>query len=336
MNRKWIVYAKATFAVLVWGASFIATKVALQNGPSPFSAGGGNPVSSTGAQLSAISPVTVVWLRFSIGVVILGFAVITRKQFALPSNYKEWAYLALLGFLGITFHQWLQSTGLVTAQATTTAWIVATTPIFMALLGWLILKEKLGWAKSAGIVLAAAGVLLVVSKGDFAALYAGRFGSPGDFLIMISAPNWAIFSVLSRRGLQKYPAARMMLYVMAFGWLFTSILFFSGPGFSEIGQLSLAGWVGIGFLGVACSGLAYIFWYDALQAIPASQLGVFLYLEPLVALVVAAIVLAEPVLWASLLGGGIILLGVWLVNRPEDAAARIGALQRLGRNQEPR
>jgi drug/metabolite transporter (DMT)-like permease len=143
----------------------------------------------------------------------------------------------------------------------------------------------------------------------------GEFGTPGDILILISAANWAVFSALSRRGLGKYPANWMLLYVMGFGWLFTSVLFFAGPGFSEIGQLSLSGWLGILFLGVACSGLAYIFWYDALKAVPASQVGSFLYLEPLVAVIVAALLINEPVFWVSIIGGGTILLGVWLVNR---------------------
>lgn len=293
-KSKLIALLEATLAVLAWGASFIATKVALRD----------------------VSPVTVVWLRFAMGVAILALAVLARRQFALPARWKEWLYFATLGFLGITFHQWLQSTGLQTAQASTTAWIVATTPVFMALLGWLVLKENLGWVRVTGIGLAALGVLLVVSKGDFAALSAGHFGEPGDFLIVISAPNWAVFSVLSRRGLKNYPASRMMLYVMALGWLFTSVLFFTGPGLSEVAHLSADGWLGVAFLGVICSGLAYIFWYDALQAVSASQVGAFLYLEPLVAVVVAAIILGEPLLWASLLGGGIILAGVWMVNRP--------------------
>ena len=81
-----------------------------------------------------VSPVTVVWLRFAIGVAVLGAVVIARKQFSIPRG-RELGYLILLGFIGISFHQWLQSTGLVTAQASTTAWIVATTPIFIALLG---------------------------------------------------------------------------------------------------------------------------------------------------------------------------------------------------------
>jgi len=69
------------------------------------------------------------------------------------------------------------------------------------------------------------------------------------------------------------------------------------------------------FLGLFCSGLAYISWYGALKIIPASQVGVLLYLEPVVAVVVAAALLGEPVHFESLLGGGLILLGVWVVTR---------------------
>jgi drug/metabolite transporter (DMT)-like permease len=247
-------YLEALFAVIAWGASFIATKIAV-------------------------------------------------------------GQIALLGFLGITFHQWLQSNGLLTAQANTTAWIVATGPVFMALLGWLVLKEGLSWVKNVGIALAALGVLLVVTDGNLFSIMQGRFGTPGDFLILISSVNWAVFSVLSRRGLNKHPATRMMFFVMVLGWIFTCILFFSGNGITEIANLTSNGWFAVAFLGVVCSGLAYIAWYDALQALSTAQTGVFLYIEPLVAVVVAAIVLSEPTTWASLIGGAVILFGVWLVNR---------------------
>jgi drug/metabolite transporter (DMT)-like permease len=253
-------------------------------------------------------------MRFGIGLLILGMAVLARKQFALPAR-KDIGYFALLGFLGITFHQWLQSTGLQTAAATTTAWIVATTPIFMALLGWLILKERLSRWQTAGIGLAALGVLLVVTQGNLAALAQGQIGTTGDLLILLSAPNWAVFSALSRRGLRTYQATRMIFYVMGFGWLFSSILFFAGPGIQQISLLTLPGWFGVLFLGIFCSGLAYIFWYDGLQILPVAQAGAFVYLEPFVTVLVAAIVLAEPLLLTSLAGGGFILLGVWLVQR---------------------
>ncbi len=290
-NSKFLPYLEALFAVIVWGASFIATKVALRD----------------------ISPVTVVWLRFSMGIVILGFAVAVRKQFSLL-NKSEWAYFALLGFLGIAFHQWLQSNGLQTSEAGTTAWIVSTTPVFMALLGWVVLREHLAWLKIIGILLAFVGVLLVISDGDFSSIALRSFGQPGDILILISAVNWSVFSVLSRRGLKAYPATLMMFYVMLFGWGFTSKLFMGTQDFSEINNLTFNGWMGMAFLGIFCSGLAYIAWYDALKALSTAQTGVFLYIEPLVAVIVAFFILSEAITVASLIGGGIIIFGVWLVN----------------------
>ena len=252
------------------------------------------------------------------GVVILGLAVKFRGQFSLPQG-RDWAYFALLGFLGITFHQWLQSTGLVTAQATTTGWIVASTPIFMALLGLIILREGLRWEQVAGIVLATIGVILVITKGNLSALGNGGFGTRGDILVLLSAPNWAVFSTLSRSGLQRHPASNMMFYIMAFGWLFTSILFFTGPGLEPVAQIPLNGWLAITFLGVLCSGIAYIFWYDALQTLSVAQTGAFLYIEPIITVIVAAVILDEALLFATLLGGMIILIGVWMVNRRKSA-----------------
>jgi drug/metabolite transporter (DMT)-like permease len=296
-RARYAAMVKVTVAVVAWGASFIATKIALREA----------------------APMTVVWLRFLLGIPVLGAAVVLRREWA-PVPLRDVGLFALLGFLGITFHQWLQANGLVTARASTTAWIVATTPVFIAVLGWAVLQERLRAAGTLGIALAAAGVLLVVTRGDLGSLARGRFGEPGDVLVLLSAPNWAVFSVLSRRALGAHPAGRMMLYVMVLGWAFTTVPFLAGPGFRDFGHLTPAGWASIAFLGFVCSGIAYVFWYDALKALPAPQVGAFLYLEPLVAVAVAAVLLGERAGWASLLGGAIILLGVWLVSRPSAPA----------------
>jgi drug/metabolite transporter (DMT)-like permease len=283
---------KTLFAVIVWGTSFVAIKIALNYVP----------------------PVTVVWIRFAVGVLILGAAVALRHQFRLPRP-KDWPYFALLGFLGITFHQWLQSNGLVTSQATTTGWIVASMPIFIALLGWLVLKEGLNWLQALGILLAAFGVFVVVTHGSLNSLVSGKFGTPGDILILVSAPNWAVFTILSRRGLKTYPAALMMFYVMALGWLFSTFIFLAGRGWESIHNIAPDGWLALGFLGVFCSGLAYIFWYDALKVLPAAQVGTYLYIEPVITVIASYLFLNEKITLPSLLGGVIILTGVWLVNR---------------------
>jgi drug/metabolite transporter (DMT)-like permease len=296
MKNTFSASIKALFTVLFWGASFVAIKLGLKYVP----------------------PITLVWMRFAVGVVILGVAVGLRHQFSLPKP-KDWLYFALLGFLGITFHQWLQSTGLETSQATTTGWIVASMPIFIAILGWLVLKEKINWLQALGILLAAFGVLLVVTHGNFSSLVSGKFGAPGDILILISAPNWAVFTILSRRGLKTYPAALMMFYVMTFGWLFSSVLFVVGRGWESIHNIALDGWLALGFLGILCSGVAYIFWYDALKVLPVAQVGTYLYIEPVVTVIVSFLLLNEKITLAGVLGGVVILLGVWLVNRTNPA-----------------
>ena len=284
-------FLKAVFAVTVWGASFVATKIALRE----------------------MSPVALVWSRFTLGILVLGVFVLARRQLR-PVSIRDLAYFLLVGFLAITFHQWLQSNGLLTAQATTTGWMVATTPLFIAILGRLFLGEKLRWGGIAGILIAALGVLLVVARGNPRAIAIEWKGTPGDTLVMISAVNWAVVSVLSRRGLKQHPAALMMFYVMLLGWLLTTGLF-AASGFRGMGHLSASGTLALLFLGFICSGVAYVFWFDALEQLPASHVGAFLYFEPLVTVAVAAALLKEAVLPGTMIGGAIILLGVWLVNR---------------------
>lgn len=290
--------ARAALAVAVWGASFVATKIALRE----------------------LTPVALVWIRFAMGVALLGAVVFARGQFR-PVGGRDLATFSFLGFLGITLHQWLQSNGLVTSQATTTGWIVATIPLFIALLGRVFLGERLGRAAILGILLSALGVLLVVGRGDLQALAGMRIGTPGDVLILLSAPNWAVFSILSRHGLKRHSAALMMFYVMMLGWLFTSALFVAESGWQGIGRLSPAGFGAVLFLGLLCSGIAYVFWYDALERIPASQVGVLLYLEPLVTVAVAALVLGESIRAGTMIGGAFILFGIWLVNRARAPGA---------------
>lgn len=282
----------ALFTVTVWGASFIATKIVLRD----------------------VQPLTVVWVRFAMGTLVLGIFLAARNQFALPSR-KDLLYFAGLGIIGVPLHNWIQATGLQTAQATTTSWIIAATPIFIAVFALVVVKENPGWVRAGGILLAALGVLIVVSRGDFRLLLAGDAFTKGDLLILLNPPNWALFTVLSRRGLQRHPPARMMFYVMLIGWLFTFPLFLVGPGTQDLAGFTSDSWLAVAFLGFLCSGLGYIFWYDALKVMPAAQVGVFQYIQPLVTVIVAALILSEPLYGISLLGGAVILVGVWLVQR---------------------
>ena len=279
-------------AVIFWGGSFIATKVVVQDA----------------------SPVAAVWLRFFIGLLCL-FPLILRKGLLKLSNWKEVGEYILLGFLGVTLHQWLQSNGLVTSQASTTAWIVASTPLFMVLFGWMFLKEKLSKLSVVGIILSTLGVLTVISGGDIAGLFRDGFGAPGDLLVLLSSPNWAIYSILLRKMLQRESALKTTFFSILFGWLLTTIQFVLGKEWQAIPTMSFSGWIGVFYLGIFCTFLAYIFYYGALQKLSSASVGAYLYIEPVATALIASVTLHEAITLVSLLGGALILFGISLVNR---------------------
>ncbi len=282
---------KALCAALFWGVSFVATKQALQQ----------------------VHPLTIIFLRFGMGVAILIFAV-WRARLIRMVGARDLLLLAALGAISIAIHQGLQVTGLVFTSASSMAWLVALTPVFTAILAWLFLSEAFGPFKVLGLVIAFAGAVAVVTRGALSAETLHLPSTTGDLLAVASALNWSIFSVASKPLLKRLPPKLMMAYVMLSGWLIVLAFWGAGQGWHEIGHLDTTGWIAIGFLGVFCSGLAYIFWYDALAEIDASQVAAFIYLEPLVTVVAAAIVLGETLTLTAFLGGLLILLGVSLVN----------------------
>jgi drug/metabolite transporter (DMT)-like permease len=278
-------------AVAFWGASFIATKIALRE----------------------IHPFSVIWLRFGMGVLVLALAVGVRREFRWPAR-RDILLLGFLGFLGITLHQWIQVTGLLTAKASTTAWIITTSPVFIAILGRIFLNEMLTRGRLVGIALAACGVLLITTGGDASLIAQRSLGEPGNWLVLLSAVTWAVFSVVSRHALRSIAPTLALLFVLGSGWLLVNpLLLFAGD--LPLLPASPEGWGAVLFLGVFCSGLAYIFWYNALHVMPASHVGSLLYLEPIVTVGAAAVLLQEPITLLSLAAGAIIVLGVWLVTR---------------------
>jgi len=80
-------------------------------------------------------------------------------------------------------------------------------------------------------------------------------------------------------------------------------------------HLSLSTWMGIFFLGIFCSGLAYLFWYSALEKMDSSIVGMYLYLEPFITLIGAYLFLGEEIYWITLTGGGMTLIGVYLATK---------------------
>ncbi|MGI6253111.1 MAG: DMT family transporter [Aminivibrio sp.] len=281
---------KALIAVAAWGGSFPAIKVAL----------------------AEVSLTTLIWLRFGSGVLALFLIIIARKKGRfLP--FKEAFLFAALGFLGIFFHNAIQAFALKTVSAGMSGLIIATNPIAIAALGALILGERIDRGTVGGILLAAIGVLVILARGDPSFLLLRGF-STGELLMIFSVFTWGLFTVISRKALQRTPPELAMIYALSFGWFYSTVPFLYCGGVAELPAISAAAWMNILFLGVFCSGLAYFLWYDALRVLPASEVGVFLYINPVVAVILSAAFLGEAVTPSMILGGALVFLGVWFVN----------------------
>jgi drug/metabolite transporter (DMT)-like permease len=279
-------------AITLWGISFVATKSVLRE----------------------IPPVTLVFTRFAIGVLFLTTVLLWRKEPLLPPRHS-WRTVALLGFLGVFFHQVVQSYALTLTSATHTGWLIGLTPIWSAVLAALFLSERFGAMKAGGLALGFLGAAVIVSRRGSASGVADHATVTGDLLVLATTVNWAVYTILGRKALAKLGAASLTAGAMLAGWLMLLPLFVALEGWRDWSALTPHGWGGVLFLGIGCSGLGYLLWCAGLSRLPASRVAAFLYLEPLVTLVAAMIVLGEPLDLATIAGGLCVLAGVLVIQR---------------------
>ncbi|HYC88632.1 MAG TPA: EamA family transporter [Thermoanaerobaculia bacterium] len=272
----------AVVAVVFWGISFVATKAVLRE----------------------ISPSTLIFVRFAIGALVL--LAIVRE---LPPR-RAWAALAVMGFVGVFVHQMLQAYALTMTSATNTGWLIGITPIWSAILSALVLRERFGFWKIAGLLGGFLGALLVVTKGDFSPRVLGAPSTTGDLLIFISTINWAVYTVLGHKTIRALGPRRATSGAMLFGAAMLAPIFILKRGWVELPRLTATGWGALLFLAVCCSALGYLFWYGALERLETARVAALLYAEPLVTFVAAALLLGERVSTVVVLGGVLVLASV--------------------------
>jgi drug/metabolite transporter (DMT)-like permease len=229
--------------------------------------------------------------------------------------HQDWLSILFLAMVGVSGHTLLQAYGLLYTTAINTGWIVAIMPIFITIVARFYLGEPITVRKIGGIILGFLGVFLVISKGVLS-LSSFHFGSTfGDLLVLTSVLTWTAFTVGGRGFLSRFSPLAAITPIMIVGCLIILPFTWLKWEWNSLSHLSLSGWMGILFLGIFCSGLAYLFWYSALEKKDSSIVGVYLYLEPFVTLIGAYFLLDEEIRWITLIGGGMILLGVYLATR---------------------
>jgi drug/metabolite transporter (DMT)-like permease len=267
--------------------------------------------------LREVPPVTLIFTRFAIGALVL-FLIVRQ----LPPR-DAWPSLALMGFIGVFVHQMLQAFALTMTTATNTGWLIGITPIWSAVLSAIVLRERFGFWKVLGLAGGFAGVLLVVTRGDFSARVFGRPSTLGDLLILISTINWAVYTVVGHKIIRRLGPRRTTSGAMLFGVLMLAPFFLAQRGWKQIPNLSATGWGALLFLAIGCSALGYLFWYGALEHIEASRVAALLYAEPLVTFIAAVLLLGEQVSVITIAGGALVLASVILMQYAPGAASAV-------------
>lgn len=276
-------------AVVIWGWTFVATKILV----------------------AEIGPVEIFALRLGLGLPFLGLVLLWKRVPLRFSRADAWPLL--LGGVILTLHFLIQIAGIVTTTATNTAWIVAASPLALAVLSFFLLRERIGWNGVLGIGVATAGVVLLVSRGHLTGL--GWLQHTGDWLVLISAFTWALFTVATRDLSRRRDPLAVTFVLLAVAGVFTGILFAATGSLAGVRALSPRGIAALLYLGIPGLALGQWFWQEGIAGLGAARAGLYLYLEPLATLALAVPLLGEPFGLVVALGGGLVLAGVYLGQR---------------------
>lgn len=273
----------------------------------------------------AVPPFTLALLRWAVAVLILLPFTWNGIVAAAPVLRGSWRRLLLLGFLGM----WICGAGVYMALSLTTATngtlIYTTSPIMVLVIERVVFGKPLSAARLAGVVLAMAGVAVIVLKGDLTALARLDF-SLGDIGIAAAALAWAGYSLVLRNGTLAGVPTLPLFAIIAMAGVATLL------PFSAVELATVGGWPRTPTLWAAIGGLAL---FSAVGAFSLYQYGVkvvgpavtscFLYLLPVYGVGMSVLFLGEAFGLHHLVGMKLVLIGLIAATAPPDVIATLRA-----------
>ena len=284
-NSKLMGHIFAIFTILVWGSCFVLTKNLLAAG---------------------LTAIQIIPLRM--GLAYIALLVMRPKFMKLP--LKDELMFVLIGITGGSFYFFLQNTALTYTYAANVSILVALSPILTVILAQLFSRsgEKLGKWVYIGAVVAIAGVVLVVLNGTLSF----HLSPVGDLLALAAALMWAVYSILIKKYTEQYDNFIVTRRVFFWAFLTAVPLMLLTDGMPSMAALFSAPkvWVSWIFLAVFGNAVCFAIWNIAFKRLGVVVTNNYLYASPFVTVVVAWLLLKEPISLMSVIGAVLITVGV--------------------------
>jgi len=261
--------------------------------------------------LMHLSPLTLVTFRF-VAAGLIAMPVFRLAWRGARLSPRDWGTFVLLGLLGVVINQGGFTVGLAYTTVGHSAMIVATGPIFVLLLARLWKMEAITPAKLAGLALSFAGTGVLLTE------YGLSWQSKtlkGDLLTLVGTMAFAFYMVFGKRVTEKYNALRMVSsnHIVA-ALVALPLAMYKGGGLAWAG-VTWRGWLPLLYMAGVASIACYLIHYWALRYMSASRLAAFSYLVPFLAVFFGVILLGEALTIRFLVGGALIISGVYVAQR---------------------
>jgi drug/metabolite transporter (DMT)-like permease len=270
-----------------------------------------NYVIAKGIMPDYMMPRAIIFLRVSVTVLVFWIL-----HIILPSEKvekRDFFKLAICAIFGVAFNQILFFEGLNLSTPINASIIITVIPVVILVFSHFMLKEKITSIKVFGICLGASGALMVIlSSGS------GDFGSNtmlGDFMIFVNSVSWALYLVLIKPLMEKYKSTTIMKWIFSFGLVFIFPFTFTSFTASTFSHIPLTIWLSISFVVFGATIIAYFLNNYSLKTVSASVNGIYIYLQPLVASVVAIIFGKDQLTVMKTIAAILIMTGVFFVTR---------------------
>jgi drug/metabolite transporter (DMT)-like permease len=291
-NKTLVSLTLAGTIVCIWAASFIFIKLAL----------------------AEIPPMTLAFARFAIATPIL----IAITSYTRPSREamkvaltRELGLFSFLGLSGVTLLYVFQFYSLRFISATEGSVIINLHAIFAMLLSAAFLKEPLTSRKTSGVFLAFSG-LIVMTIGGTTITSLNLIEPLGVLLMVAAALCWAAYSVFGKKALQQYSNQVATTCAFLLGTLYLVPFAISEGGMDTLAFASWVAWLGVFFLAIPSSVVAYIFWNRMIRVTDVTKVLVSLYVIPIPTAILSYVFLGETITYPLVLGAALIILGVYL------------------------